>query len=47
MATLTTQQNGHTYFRQTPLYMMVLTGGLTAYRRSDGVYVIPLGCLKP
>lgn len=30
-----------------PAFLMVLTGGLTAYRRSDGVYVIPLGCLKP
>ena len=29
-----------------PDLMMVLTGGELAYRRADGVYVIPLGCLK-
>lgn len=29
-----------------PAFLMVLTGGQFAYRRSDGVYVIPLGCLK-
>lgn len=26
--------------------MIVLTGGQMAYRRDDGVYVIPLACLK-
>lgn len=32
----------------TPAFMMVLAGnGLYAYRRPDGVYVVPLGCLKP
>lgn len=31
-----------------PSFMMVLTGvGQYAYRREDGVYVIPIGCLKP
>lgn len=30
-----------------PDVMMVLTGGLYAYRRKDGVYVVPIGCLKP
>ena len=31
-----------------PSFMMVLTGiGQYAYRRSDGVYVVPIGCLKP
>ena len=31
-----------------PSFMMVLTGiGAYAYRRKDGVYVVPIGCLKP
>ena len=30
-----------------PAFMMVLTGtGKYAYRREDGVYVVPVGCLK-
>ena len=30
-----------------PSFLMVLTGtGDYAYRRSDGVYVVPIGCLK-
>ena len=30
-----------------PSFLMVLTGtGDYAYRRTDGVYVIPIGCLK-
>lgn len=29
-----------------PQFLMVLTGGEFAYRREDGVYVIPLGCLR-
>lgn len=28
-------------------FLMILTGGQYAYRRADGVYVIPVGCLKP
>lgn len=32
----------------TPSFMMVLIGiGKYAYRRQDGVYVVPIGCLKP
>lgn len=32
---------------KTPSFLMVLTGtGDYAYRRSDGVYVVPIGCLK-
>ena len=32
----------------TPSFLMVLTGiGNYAYRRDDGVYVVPIGCLKP
>ncbi len=30
-----------------PSFMMVLTGtGDFAYRRKDGIYVVPIGCLK-
>ncbi len=29
-----------------PSFLMVLTGGQMAYRRSDGVYVVPIGCLR-
>ena len=29
-----------------PSFMMVLTAGEYAYRRKDGVWVVPLGCLK-
>lgn len=31
-----------------PSFMMVLIGtGAYAYRRKDGVYVVPIGCLRP
>ncbi len=31
-----------------PSFLMVLTGvGQYAYRRKDGIYVIPIGCLRP
>ena len=29
-----------------PSFLMILTGGQYAYRRKDGVYVVPIGCLK-
>jgi len=29
-----------------PSFLMVLTGGQFAYRRKDGVFVVPIGCLK-
>ena len=29
-----------------PSFMMVLTGGQYAYRRPDGICVVPLGCLR-
>jgi uncharacterized protein len=29
-----------------PSFLMVLTGGQYAYRRPDGVFVVPVGCLK-
>jgi hypothetical protein len=28
-------------------FLMVLTGTEFAYRRTDGVFVVPLGCLRP
>ena len=32
---------------KSPSFLMVLTGlGDYAYRREDGVYVVPIGCLK-
>lgn len=31
-----------------PSFMMVLTGvGQYAYRREDGVFVVPIGCIRP
>jgi len=30
-----------------PSFLMVITSGQFAYRRSDGVYAVPLGCLRP
>lgn len=32
---------------QAPSFLMVVTGTEYAYQREDGVYVVPLGCLKP
>ena len=29
-----------------PSFLMVLTAGEMAYCREDGVYVVPIGCLK-
>ena len=29
-----------------PSFLMVLTGGEYAYRRKDGVLVVPIGCMK-
>ena len=29
-----------------PSFLMVLTGGNVAYKRQDGVLVVPIGCLK-
>ncbi|MCL1978796.1 MAG: DUF4143 domain-containing protein [Methanomassiliicoccaceae archaeon] len=29
-----------------PSFLMVLTAGEYAYRRSDGVYIVPMGCLR-
>lgn len=30
-----------------PSFLMILTAGQFAYRRDDGVYVVPIGCMKP
>ena len=30
-----------------PSFLMILTAGQYAYQRADGVYVVPIGCLKP
>lgn len=30
-----------------PLFLMVITKGNAALKRKDGVYVVPLACLKP
>lgn len=29
-----------------PSFMMILTATDTAYKRPDGIYVVPIGCLK-
>jgi len=29
-----------------PEFLMVIYGGQHAYRRPDGVYIVPIGCLK-
>jgi len=30
-----------------PSFLMIITGTEYAYQREDGVYIVPLGCLKP
>lgn len=33
---------------RSPLFLMILTAsGDFAYRRNDGILVVPIGCLKP
>jgi len=32
---------------QNPSFLMVIYGGQFAYKRPDGVFVVPIGCLKP
>jgi uncharacterized protein len=29
-----------------PSFLMILYGGTTAYKRADGVFVVPIGCLR-
>ena len=31
---------------QAPSFLMVITGTEFGYKRDDGVYVVPIGCLK-
>ena len=39
---------GDTSRMPAPSFLMVLTAvGKYAYRRKDGIYVVPIGCLKP
>ena len=39
-------QNVDTEHMKEPKFLMVLTGSNYAYRRPDGVYVVPIGCLR-
>ena len=32
---------------QEPSFLMILTATEFAYRREDGIFVVPIGCLKP
>lgn len=36
-----------TDYMHSPSFLMVVTATEYAYRRNDGVYVVPLGCLRP
>jgi len=40
------QQKIDTVKMNQPSFLMVLTGGQVAYRRADGVLVVPIGCLR-
>ena len=40
-------QNIDTEYMNPPAFLMVITAKYTAYIRPDGVYVVPLACLKP
>ena len=40
-------QNIDTEYMKPPAFLMVITAKYTAYIRPDGVYVVPLACLKP
>ena len=33
-------------YKQKPVFMMIITKNMFAYRREDGVYVVPLACLR-
>ncbi len=35
-----------TKFMKEPSFLMIIYGGVAAYKRADGVYVVPIGCLK-
>ena len=36
-----------TAHRKNPAFLAIITGGKYPYRRDDGVYVIPIGCMAP
>lgn len=40
------QQKIDTQRMNQPSFLMVLSGTKFGYRRDDGVYVVPIGCLK-
>lgn len=40
------QAKVHTEKMKAPSFLMVLTGTEVAYRREDGVFVVPVGCLR-
>jgi predicted AAA+ superfamily ATPase len=40
------RDNIDTKYMKQPSFLMVLTAGQLAYRRPDGVLVVPLGCLR-
>ena len=40
-------QNIDTEYMKPSAFLMVITAKNTAYIRPDGVYVVPLACLKP
>ena len=44
---LTLEQKVDTTVVGKPTFKMVVTGGQFAYQRPDGVYVVPLSCLRP
>ena len=39
-------QSGKVSKLEEPSFLMVLTRGEFAYQRKDGVYVVPVGCLR-
>ncbi|MDD3982155.1 MAG: AAA family ATPase, partial [Spirochaetales bacterium] len=43
---LALKDNINTTKMKTPSFLMLVTGTEVAYRRDDGVFVVPLGCLK-
>jgi len=30
-----------------PAFLAIITGGQYPYKRKDGIYVIPIGCMAP
>lgn len=41
------RNNVDTKHMNNPSFMMIVYGGTYAYQRADGIYVVPIGCLKP